>query len=275
MRTFHRSLSAFVILALTFSACSTFSSKEKGEPGVMRVGINTSYPPLGFEQDGKVQGVEADFAQMLGKQLGKEIRFVPLPLKDLIPALEKDRIDIIMAGMSVTEARAKKVAFCEPYARVGQMALVRKEDYNKYRAANALNWPTSRVGVKDHSTGERFAKQSLGAAKVVEFNTVDEGIAALRAGQVDFFIHDAPTIWRVAGSPLKADPDLAGLYTPLTEEYLAWAVRKDDTATREQLNAIVAKWKTDGQIQTVLDKWVPIRKVAKNPMMDSPAPTAP
>ncbi len=270
MRNFHRSLSAFVILALTFSACSTFSSKEQGEPDVLRVGINTSYPPLGFEQDGKVQGIEADFAQMLGKQLGKEIRFVPLPLKDLIPALDKNRIDIIMAGMSVTEARSKKVAFCEPYARVGQMALIREKDFLKYRAANAMNWPTSRVGVKAHSTGERFAKNSLGAAKVVEFDTVDDGVAALRAGKIDFFIHDAPTIWRVAGTPLKPDPELVGLYTPLTEEYLAWAVRKDDTATRERLNALVTKWKTDGQIQTVLDKWVPIRRVAKNPMMESP-----
>lgn len=269
MRNFHRSLSAFVIFALTLSACSTFSSKGETEPGVLRVGINTSYPPLGFEQDGKVQGIEADFAQMLGKQLGKEVRFVPLPLKDLIPALDKNRIDIIMAGMSVTEARSKKVAFCEPYARVGQMALIREQDFNKYRAANALNWPTSRVGVKAHSTGERFAKQ-LSGAKVVEFNTVEEGIAALRAGQIDFFIHDAPTIWRVAGTPLKPDPELVGLYTPLTEEYLAWAVRTDDTATRDQLNALVLKWKTDGQIQTVLDKWVPIRRVAKNPLMDSP-----
>ena len=261
MRHFHRSLSAFVIFALTLSACSTFSSNKETEPGVLRVGINTSYPPLGFEQDGKVQGIEADFAQMLGKELGKEVRFVPLPLKDLIPALDKNRIDIIMAGMSVTEARSKKVAFCEPYARVGQMALIREQDFSKYRAANALNWPTSRVGVKAHSTGERFAKQSLGGAKVVEFNTVEDGIAALRSGEVDFFIHDAPTIWRVAGTPLKPDPELVGLYTPLTEEYLAWAVPKSNTALKARLDELVVEWKANGKIKGVLDRWVPVRRV--------------
>lgn len=274
MRTFLRSLTVLVIVTLSFSACSAFSSKKEEIPGVLRVGINTGYPPLGFEQDGQVQGIEADFAHMLGKELGKEIRFVPLPLKELIPALDGDRIDIIMAGMSVTKARAEKVAFCEPYARIGQMTLIRKADFTKYRTENALNWPTSRVGVKAHTTGAKFAMQSLGAAKVTEFNTVDEGVAALRAGKVDFFIHDAPTVWRVVGTPLNPDPELTGLYQPLTEEYLAWAVRKDAPQLRQQLSDIVVKWKTDGQIKSVLDKWVPIRKIAKDaaPAAGSKAP---
>jgi polar amino acid transport system substrate-binding protein len=264
MRSLRRLLSTLIVLTLALPACSTFSSKPKSDPGVLRVGINTGYPPLGFEQGGKVQGIEAEFAAMLGKELGREVRFVPLPLKDLIPALDDGRIDIIMAGMSVTQARSEKAAFVEPYARIGQMALIRQEDFGKLRSVSALNWPTSRVGVKAQTTGAKFARQSLGAAKVTEFKTVDEGVAALRAGKVDFFIHDAPTVWRVAGTPLNPDPELIGLYEPLTEEYLAWAVPKDEAQFRQELSDIVIKWKTDGQIKAVLDKWVPVRRVAKD-----------
>jgi polar amino acid transport system substrate-binding protein len=265
MRTFRKaSLSLLVTIALGLTACSTMSSTKDEIPSVMRVGINTGYPPLGFEKDGQVQGIEADFATMLGKQLGAEIRFVPMTLKELIPALNDDRIDIIMAGMSVTKTRSEKVAFCEPYARVGQMALIREKDLAKYRTANSLSWPTSRVGVKAHTTGEKFAKQSLKAAKISAFDSVDAGVAALRAGKVDFFIHDAPTVWRIAGTPLKPDPELIGLYEPLTEEYLAWAVRKDATQLRQKLDDIVIQWKTNGQIKSVLDKWVPIRRIAKD-----------
>jgi polar amino acid transport system substrate-binding protein len=236
-------------------------------PDPLRIGVNDGYPPLSSVTDGKVEGIEADFGSMLGTELGTKVEFVPMALNDLIPALREKRVDIIMAGMSVTETRAEEVAFVEPYARVGQMALIRKSDYTKLRSPQAINWPTSRVGVKAGSTGATFAANTLRTAHIVEFDTVEEGVAALRAGKVDYFVHDAPTIWRVAGSPMSPDPELIGLYQPMTEEYLAWAVRSDATALRDRLNAIVLKWKTDGSISTVINRWVPIRKVAADPKL--------
>jgi polar amino acid transport system substrate-binding protein len=163
MRTFAKLFSALVIAAMVMSGCSALSSK-KGIPAEMRVGINTGYPPLGFEKDGQVQGIEADFARMLGEELGTKMTLVPMPLKDLIPALEANRIDIIMAGMSVTKSRSEEVGFAEPYARVGQMALIRADDYLKLRTPSAMNWPTSRIGVKSQTTGAKFAKTTLKGA---------------------------------------------------------------------------------------------------------------
>jgi polar amino acid transport system substrate-binding protein len=265
MRTFVKSLSAVVVAAVALFGCSAASSPKKTIPADLRVGINTGYPPLGFEKDGTVEGIEADFAHMLGQELGTKITFVPMPLNELIPAIEKDRIDVIMAGMSVTDKRAERVAFVESYARVGQMALIRKDDYLKLGEANAMNWPTSRVGVKAHTTGAKFAHTVLKHSIITEFETVDAGVAALRAGKVDFFIHDAPTVWRIAGTPMSPDPQLIGLYTPLTEEYLAWAVSKDATDLRQRLSDIVIEWKTNGKLKAVLDRWVPIRRVAADP----------
>lgn len=263
MRTFAKSSFALLLALVALAGCTGMSSK-KSIPAELRIGINTGYPPLGFEQDGEVQGIEADFAHMLSTELGKKVILMPLPLKDLIPALEQDRIDIIMAGMSVTETRARRVAFAEPYARVGQMALIRKEDYLKLGGDNAMNWPTSRIGVKAQTTGAKFARTVLKQTVITDYDDVEEGIAALRAGKIDFFIHDAPTVWRVAGTPLNPDPQLVGLYTPLTEEYLAWAVRPGDTELHQRLSDIVVQWKTNGQIKTVLDRWVPIRRIAKD-----------
>ncbi len=262
MRSCVNPLSTLVLAVLLLSGCSAMSSSQGAIPAEMRVGITLGYPPMGFEKDGQIQGIEADFARMLGEELGTKITFVPVALKSLIPAIEENRIDIIMAGMSVTEKRGERVAFVEPYARVGQMALIRKEDYLKLNEPNAMNWPTSRIGVKAHTTGEKFAHTVLKQAVTTEFETVDQGVAALRAGKVDFFIHDAPTVWRIAGTPINPDPDLIGLYTPLTEEYLAWAVSKDNTALQQRLSDIVIEWKTNGKIRSVLDRWVPIRKVA-------------
>ena len=60
-----------------------------------------------------------------------------------------------------------------------------------------------------------------------------EAFAALRAGWVDIYLHDAPTSWQLANS-LEND-DLISLFTPMTEEMLAWAVAPDNEALQRQL----------------------------------------
>ena len=79
----------------------------------------------------------------------------------------------------------------------------------------------------------------------------------VRQGAVDYFIHDAPTIWRLGMDP--SDDELFGLYHPLTDERLAWAVARDDEALAERLNALVRQWTASGEIDAILTRWVPVR----------------
>jgi ABC-type amino acid transport substrate-binding protein len=71
------------------------------------------------------------------------------------------------------------------------------------------------------------------------------------------FIHDAPTVWRIAGEP--NENELEGLYWPLTKEPLAWAVRKNDGPLLFALNRQIEQWRTDGSLNQILSRWVPLR----------------
>jgi polar amino acid transport system substrate-binding protein len=233
-------------------------------PAELRVGITTNYPPIAFEENGKVVGVEADLAKKLGEELPTKITFVELDWDDLWSALRDGKIDVVMSGVSITERRSQLVSFADPYLRVGQMALVRKTDMAKLSDPAAMNQPGRRVGVEKNTTGEAYARRHLDKATVVPFDSVDLGLAALRGGDVDYFIHDAPTVWRVVGRAPKEDPELIGLYRPLTDEYLAWAVRKADAATLGALlDAKIEEWQKDGELQVVIDRWIPVTKISK------------
>jgi len=233
-------------------------------PAELRVGISPNYPPIAFEEDGRIVGVEVDLAEKLGQELPTKVTLVKTDWDDLLPSLRDGKIDVEMSGVSITERRSEKVRFTDPYLRVGQMVLVRKKDMSKLNDPAAMNSAKRKIGVEKNTTGEAYARRHLDAATIVSFDSVDAGVAAVRSGEVDAFIHDAPTVWRVVGRPPKEDPELIGIYKPLTDEYLAWAVRKDDASTLGALlDAKIAEWTKNGELQAVIDRWIPVTKVSK------------
>ena len=224
---------------------------------ILKVGITPNYAPLAFEEDGVLQGLEVDLAKNLGLRLGRDIRFVKLPWHALIPSLENKEIDVVMTGMSITPARSQRIAFATPYMTIGQMGLVRIDSVGRYARLLDLYTTRDRVGFEQGTTGHHFAQAKLPNARLEPFDNVDTAVTMLRQGRIDLFIHDAPTIWRIAGNP--DERDLIGLYWPLTEEYLAWAIRKDDAILKRGLDRTVEDWKAEGYLESIINRWIPLQ----------------
>jgi len=258
-RTFRRLVVVVAVLG-GLSAQSGESFAADAAPP-LRVGIAPNYPPLAFKQDGQLKGIEVDFAGRLGKALGREVVLVETPWDDLSKALIEDKtIDVVMSGTSITEKRTERVDFTDPYMMVGQMVLIRDADYPKLHSARELDNPTIRVGFTSNTTSQQYARDYLTKAKQEGFPDTDAGVAALRAKKIDAFIVDAPAVWRVTGGLLSKETELRGLYKPLTQEKLGWAVRKGDDTLRTQLNVVIATWKADGTLEDVVDDWITVKK---------------
>lgn len=253
-----------LLMSVAMLGCSGVSmpAASRGIPSELRIGTATNYPPLAFKADGQMQGVEVDFAQQLAHDLGVKVSVIETPWDDLIPALQKGQIDVIMSGMSITEDRSQRVQFTVPYLNIGQMALIRRDDYQRLRDRGAMEQHSARIGFLSGTTGEIYARNKLANAALFGFDSPDAGIAALRGGTIDFYVQDAPTIWRITGNLSREFPDLMGRYRLLTAEYLAWAVRKDDDELLDRLNTQLMRWEQKGQIAAVLDRWIPVRRIA-------------
>jgi len=237
------------------------NARAADNPTPLRVGIAPNYPPLAFKEDGQLVGIEVDFAKRLGQALGRPVVLVETPWEDLSKALLEDKtIDVVMSGTSITEKRKEKVDFTDPYLKVGQMVLIRTDEIGRLRTAKALDNKGVKVGFTDRTTSAHYAHDHLSHAQLQGFPDTDAGVAALRSGQIDAFIADAPAVWRVMGGFQAKETQLRGLYTPLTKEELAWAVRKGDDPLRKQLNAVLAQWKKDGTIDDVLDNWITVKR---------------
>ncbi len=220
----------------------------------LRVGITPNLPPLAFKQKGKIVGIEADFARQLGKELGREVKFVVLDWSDQIPKLLDDKIDIIMSGMTVTKEREFRMAFCAPYLRSGQMALVRRDDLQRYALGFPMQ-PHGVIGVEKATAGDFFVQTVFPKAERKTFSNGEQGAKALKKKKIDLFISDAPTIWWLA-SENEVD-GLVSVPILLTTEHLAWAVNKSDVVLLAQANKVLEKWQRDGQASHIIKQWLP------------------
>jgi polar amino acid transport system substrate-binding protein len=224
---------------------------------ILRVGVNPEYPPLVFKKEGRLVGIEPDNARAVGEIIGREIQWVEMPFEKLIPSLLAGDIDVIMSGFSVTAARSAQVMYADSYMLVGQMAILHRDKLARFAQPWSIYRPGVRIGVEPGTTGAAFAERELKEAKIVPVQDADVAFAALREDKIDLYIHDAPTSWQLATNQDNAD--LLSLYSPLTEEMLAWAVRPDDAILAGELNRALSTMKANGTLQYILNRWIPVR----------------
>lgn len=261
----------FFAAVLFCSACSSLSStsvtkdsKALVDLPPLHVGIAADYAPIIFKKGEQIQGVEADFALALGATLDREIIFSELAWHNIFDALEQGEIDIIMSGVSITPEREQRFDFIGPYTKIGQMAIIRMSDAATLGQPGAIHSSRYRVGYVTDTTGEAFVKQHLNSTTLA-FNDSDHGLTALLRGSIDFFVHDAPTVWQLANAHPRSDyrEKLLGLYHPLTIEPLGWAVRKDNLQLKSDILPVFDQWKSSGVIERIVNKWLPTKVITQ------------
>ncbi len=244
------------LLVLSFLLTATACVQAQ----TLRVGLAPEQPPLVFRDGERIVGLEADNARAVGEIIGRRVELVPLAATELLPALEQGRVDVIMSGLSVTPERAARVEFVEPYLQAGQMAIMQINRVSRFGQPWAIYSEAIRVGVVVGSRGEAFARRDLTDAVVLPYPGVYQAITALRAGEVDLLVHDPATSWMLATSDDYTD--LISQNHLLTEEPLAWAVRREDPALAAELARALSMMRSNGTLDYIIDRWIPVRSEA-------------
>ncbi len=224
------------------------------DESILRVGVSVKAPPLVFKDNQQIVGLEADFARELADYLGKKLVFVELEWKDQIPALLDNRIDIIMSGMTITEERMMRISFSDPYFVSGQMAMIRSVDVLRFVTMRQ----DGRFGYVRRTTGEDFIKKYFPSVPKSGFAISEDGVKALIDKRIDVLVHDGPIILYLASK--YAAEGVTPVYNVFTEEYLAWGIRRENVELRENANSFLESIKKDGQLDAIIEKWIPLVK---------------
>ena len=226
----------------------------------LRVGTSPTMAPVVFhDADKKLAGLEVDLAGRVSKLLGRRIEWVEMPFENLVSALERSEIDVVMAGMSITERRQQRVLFTEPYMQAGQMLMFRRSDLGKLNSTGAAHREGRRFAVQRGSTGSQYVFREFPNATLDYFESTDDMVTALRNEEVDYLVQDAPAVWHYSLNEGADEKELLAFYRYLTTESVAWAVRRDEAELRSQLNMALEKMRADGFLSNAINRWMPVR----------------
>lgn len=224
-----------------------------GEGESYRVGIDTTYPPFEFEEDGEYTGIDIDLIKAIAENQGFEIDFNPMDFGGIIPALQADQLDVAIAGMSITDERKEIVDFSDPYFDAG-LSLVVAEDNSDITSLEDLEGKT--VAVKSGTTGAQFARDNEAeyGYEISQFEDSPSMFQEVSNGNADVLLEDYPVIaYAIAESELA----LKTVGERLTGDQYGIAVLKGENAELlEKINAGLQELRDSGEYDEILNKYI-------------------
>ena len=223
---------------------------ENTDGGVLRMGTNATFPPYEYvDENNEVAGIDADIAAAIADKLGMALEITDMAFDSLIPALQSDTIDIVLAGMTVDPERAEQVNFTDSYATGVQVIIVPEGS----DIASPDDLEGKNIGVQTGTTGDLYCTDDYGQEFVKQFDNGPLAVAALVNGQVDCVVIDNEP----AKNYVAANQGLKILDTAYANEEYAAAIAKDNTELFEQVNAAIQELKEDGTIDSIIEKYIP------------------
>ena len=216
--------------------------------GILTMGTNATFPPYEYYDGDEIVGIDAEIAAKLAEKLGMELEIVDMDFSSIITAVQSGKIDVGVAGMTVTEERLQNVDFTTSYATGVQVVIV-KEDSD---IATVDDLDGKLIGVQEGTTGHIYCSDDYGEENVIAYNNGATAVQALQQGKVDCVVIDK----QPALSFVEANEGLKILDTEYVVEDYAIAVSKDNTALKDALNAALEEMIADGTVQEILDQYI-------------------
>jgi len=233
-------------------------SAEAKEWKKVRIGVEGAYPPFSeMTAEGKLVGFDIDIANALCDNMGVECELVPQDWDGIIPALLARKYDAIIASMSITEERKKRVNFTNKYYQT-PAKFVAKKDAGIEISKAGLSGKT--VGVQRATIHDNYITDNYGdAVEIKRYGTQDEAYLDMKAGRLDLLLADSMALKE---GFLETDDGAAYEFIgpDLTEvkwfgEGAGIAIRKQDDELRDMFNNAIANILANGTYKEIQDKY--------------------
>lgn len=222
-----------------------------GVPGVLTVGTLSDAPPsICIDAKGQFTGFDNELLRAVAERIGLRVNFVGTDFSGLLAQVASRRFDVGSSSITTTDARRKTVGFTNGYD-FGYFSLVVPTG-SPIKGFSQLA-KGQRIGVVQGTVQEAYVVDTLhlDPVKFPDYNTV---YASLKTGQIDAWV--APS-QQAVGTVQAGDPATIVENTFSLDNFVAWAVAKENKPLIDALNAGLDAVIADGTWARLYSDWVP------------------
>ena len=223
----------------------------------LKIGTEGAYPPFNnLNAEGKLEGFDIDIANALCAEMKVTCEFVTQDWDGIIPALQANKFDAIIASMSITDERKKQVDFTNKYYNTPPAIVVPKDSTLADVRPETLAGKS--LGVQGSTTHSNYAESAYKTLTIKMYSTADEYQLDLTNGRIDAAMDDISVIEGWLAKEAGACCKLLGAIKPVPEIHgfgAGIAVRKGETDLAKKFNAAIDAIRANGKYKEINDKY--------------------
>lgn len=260
-------LAAMMTMSLVGCSSNSDGGEETAEKlqqikdaGVLVVGTSADYAPYEFHKqiDGKdkIVGFDITMAEEIAKDLGVKVEYKDMDFDGLLGALEAEKVDIVLSGMTPDEERKKSVDFSELFYEDSNVCIVKKGKEDLIKSEEDLK--KLKVGVQSGTTQADFITGDLGITSAKQLKRMPDLMLDLQNGNIDVIV----TGKNVANINIDQYDGLAIGKTTVGKdvaESTAAAIKKsndkvDNTSLVESINNTIKRLKDENKMDEYMQE---------------------
>jgi arginine/lysine/histidine transporter system substrate-binding protein len=248
----------FILVISVLTACGMKDEEDGGkadamEKKILKAATTADYPPFEYVDTAvsdEIIGFDIDLINLLAKELGYEVKVEDMDFNGLIPALQANSLDIVIAAMDGSDEERKKVIdFSNPYFTATNLVITMKDS----NITSADDLKGKKVGAQTASVQEKGAKslEEMYGYAVESRDRVPDLFQEIKSGHLDAII----VADMVANGYIEANQDLDSFELPEDHKLgLSIAFQKDSTLTAE-FNRVLKELQDKGEVDELVVKW--------------------
>jgi arginine/ornithine transport system substrate-binding protein len=234
------------------TALAVMAGTAQAQDRDLRIAFDVPYEPFEYRNDeGELTGFEVELAEAMCEEMQANCEFVIQAWDGMIPGLLARKFDLIMSSMSITEERAERVNFSEPYY-ITPGGWFARDNFNT-DVTNMDAMADKTVGVQRGTTMDTYVTENMGGVvNIKRYTTAEDMVLDLEGQRLDVVFVDYPvgeqTILNREGFKEVGKPVKLG-------QGVGVAMRKRDRDLTKEVNAALKTLKEDGTYDDIMKKY--------------------
>lgn len=227
---------------------------EQEEPLKIVVGTDAAYAPFEYvDTNGNIVGFDIEVMNAIAEAANLEVEYKNTAWDGIFLTVQNGERDALISAITITEERAKKMDFSEPYFEATQLIAVPKDsDVTKFEDLKN----DYKIGVQNGTTGDEAVSDLIGRTNgnIARFETTPLALKELENGGVEAVVADNAVVLEY----IKNNPDANFKSVSddnFPKEYYGIAVKKGNTELLDRINAGLKEIQENGTYDEIFNKY--------------------